>query len=274
MQVFVRNKHGIFLTEEGEFVVAELKKAMQSVDTIRSHARQPCPDPQEDKTIPHLRILTSPPESDMIATLLEQISDKYTLESAVVDVQDARTINTRLEKDTAHMLEAHDLILTNLLDSELAYIRQLVKTSTLFFLYKNRLGVHLSDQNPLASRPLISVRDLVNQPLISRSTGTQALPHVMMAIDSIGVSLKPRFVLNSERSCEYFIRCNKGYSFVPLREDQQEAYALSQTRTIPLKEQLFITHTCIVSKELLNRAYGIRILSMLKRRYKYLHEIY
>lgn len=274
VKVFVRNKHGVFLTDDGEYIVGELKKIMACVDSLRDHYLQPAADPYADRTIPQLHILTAPPESDMIATLLERVSDKFELQSAAVDVQDARTINSRLEADMAQMMADYELIITNFLDAEMTYVRSRLTGGTLFFLYKNRLGVHLSADNPLSSKALISVRDLVNQTLIARSTGTQALPHVLMAIDSIGVNLKPRFVLNNERSCEHFIRCNKGFSFVPLRDDSRDTYILPQTRIIPLKEQIFITHVAIVRNELLGTAYGRQILSMLQKRYKYLHEIY
>ena len=99
-QVFTRNPHGVFLTPDGEYIVAELQKAMNIITNLKATYLDDTlnDDSNASKEIDRIHILSVPSESEITSALLEQLNKKYILQNALINIKDAMIINKLLEK--------------------------------------------------------------------------------------------------------------------------------------------------------------------------------
>ena len=110
-QVFTRNPHGVFLTPDGEYIVAELQKAMNIITNLKATYLDDTlnDDSNASKEIDRIHILSVPSESEITSALLEQLNKKYILQNALINIKDAMIINKLLEK----AVQSYFLIMTS-----------------------------------------------------------------------------------------------------------------------------------------------------------------
>ena len=84
LQIFMRNKYGVFLTSVGETVCEEAKKIMNSVDTLQhiSFKANPAIKAMQSTFLEHINILSAHSSSNFAANLLETLYSKYTVNFA------------------------------------------------------------------------------------------------------------------------------------------------------------------------------------------------
>ena len=168
LQIFMRNKYGVFLTSVGETVCEEAKKIMSSVNNLHhiSFKENPAKKSMQNSLIEHINILSAHSSSNFASNLLETLYSKYTVNFASIISKDSKEINKLLSDDADHVLKDYDFIITNLNDYELTYIQNNIPKLQIYILHKVRLGVNISTNNPLAQQKSISIKEIMQQPLI------------------------------------------------------------------------------------------------------------
>lgn len=112
IQIFIRNKHGIFLTSEGEYIVQELQIVMQTLNALKSHYLDLTDSEPIQGRIDRVHILSVPSERETASAMLEYLGDHYTLQSpATLNIKDAMIINSLLKQDRDKLLQDYDFIL-------------------------------------------------------------------------------------------------------------------------------------------------------------------
>ena len=274
IQIFIRNKHGIFLTSEGEYIVQELQIVMQTLNALKSHYLDLTDSEPIQGRIDRVHILSVPSERETASAMLEYIGDHYTLQSATLNIKDAMIINSLLKQDRDKLLQDYDFIFTNMLEPDLLQLKEIPADPPLFLLYKNRLGIHLNQHSVFSQQDSISIKDLLNEPLIAYVPDGLETTLPLLAMKNIGVSLQPKYNITSEKTCQHFIQKNMGYSLVPYLENTPFNAAEPNTVIIPLKEKVFIHHILLVNPRLLHTQFYTRIQNLLLKQYKYMHPIY
>lgn len=277
-QVFTRNPHGVFLTPDGEYIVAELQKAMNIITNLKATYLDDTlnDDSNASKEIDRIHILSVPSESEITSALLEQLNKKYILQNALINIKDAMIINKLLEKGCAELFFDYDLIFLNLLDSQLNMIQSLCLNVPVFSLYKNRLGVHINNSCELSEKANISVKELYKIPLVAYVPDNQETTLPLLALKNIGCNFSPQYIVKSERICQNFIQNGMGFSFVPFLNQPKSSKDITpedRTTILPLKEKVYISHILIVNPELAAQSYYSRIINFLKKHYKYMNKI-
>lgn len=276
IQIFTRTHTGVFLTDDGAYIVKELEKIMDILNGLKAtYLDQHFGDAldTEEQQITRIHILSVPSESTVTSSLLENLSKKYTLQSAVIDINDAMMVLNYLENDCVTLFANYDLIFLNLLDSQLNLLQTKCSNAPIFSLYKNRLGVHINRSSIQADKEIISVKELYHQPLVAYIPDTYETTLPLLALKNIGCNFTPHYIVRSEKICHDLIHNNMGFSFVPFIYDPRKADNQSfddNTVILPLKEKVYISHALIVNPELVDQPYYMRILNFLKKQYKYM----
>lgn len=271
--VFTRNSHGVFLTSDGEYIVAELQKVMNIIAALKATYLDDSPDKEDTtlKEIDRIHILSVPSESELTSALLEQLNKKYILQNALINIKDAMIINKLLEKGCGDLFYDYDLIFLNLLDSQLNMIQSLCLDVPVFSLYKNRLGIHINSNCKLSNKTNVSVKELYELPLIAYIPDDQEINLPLLALKNIGCNFFPQYIVKSERICQKFIQNGMGFSFVPFLNQPNPPE--DGTIILPLKEKVYISHILMLNPEFVDQPYYSRIINFLKKSYKYMKEI-
>jgi len=273
--LFIRNRHGVFLTDDGEYIVSELDAVMQKLKMLQYHYAENNTDffLSSDEKIDMLRILSAPAESDFTTTLLNYLNKRYSINTVLFNIQDAIVINHMLESTSNEIFNEYDLVFANILDSNLEHLKTTYPSGTLHLLYKNTLGIHISKDNPLASKSSISVKDLYNQDLIAYLPDGQDTTIQLRALKNIGCTLQPKFVIKSEKACRSLIQKNMGYSVLHY-SDQTNANIDESTIVLPLKEKVYIYHVLLVSPACAGESYYPHIQNYISKHFKYVQQLY
>ena len=273
--LFVRNRHGVFLTADGEYIVSELEAVMQKLKMLQYHYAENNMDffSSYDEKIDMLRILSAPTESDFVTTLLNYINKRYTTDTVLFNIQDAIIINQMLESSSNKIFNDYDLVFANVLDSNLDNLKDTYPSGTLHLLYKNPLGIHISKNNPLASKSSISVKDLYNQDLIAYLPDGQDTTIQLRALKNIGCILNPKFIIKSEKACLNLIQKNMGYSVLHY-SDYINKNMDESTIIIPLKEKVYIHHVLLVNPACASETYYPHIQNYISKHFKYTQQLY
>lgn len=274
VQIFIRNKHGVFLTSEGDYIVKELQSVMHTLNALKGHYLDLSDDAPIQGRIDRVHILSVPSERETASGMLEYLGEHYTLHSAHLNIKDAMMINSLLKQDRVKLLQNYDFIFTNMLEPDLLSLRETLLDFPLFLLYKNRLGIHLNQHSLFSQQESISIKDLLNEPLIAYIPDGLEITLPLLAMKNMGVSLQPKYNITSEQTCQHFIQKNMGYSLVPYLENALLKAEEPNTVIIPLKEKVFIHHILLVNPRLLHTPYYARIQNLLLKQYKYMHQVY
>lgn len=274
IQIFIRNKHGIFLTAEGDYIVHELQTVMQTLNALKSHYLDFSEDELIQGCIDRVHILAVPSERETASALLEYLGEHYTLQGATLNIKDAMIINSLLKQDHVTLLQNYDFIFTNMLEPDIVNIKEAAADFPLFLLYKNRLGIHLNQHSRFSQQESLSIKELLNEPLIAYVPDGLETTLPLLAMKNMGVNLQPKYNITSEKTCQHFIQKNMGYSLVPYLENSPLNSAEPNTIIIPLKEKVFIHHILLINPRLLHTQYYTRIQNLLLKQYKYMHQLY
>lgn len=270
LQIFMRNKYGVFLTSVGETVCEEAKKIMNSVDTLQhiSFKANPAIKAMQSTFLEHINILSAHSSSNFAANLLETLYSKYTVNFASIISKDSKEINKLLSDNTEHLLKDYDFIITNLNDYDLTYIQNNIPKLQIYILHKVRLGVNISTNNPLAQQKSISIKEIMQQPLIMGCYDFDYSSHVQSMLESSGITLKPKFVFNSAQSSEHYVQKNLGYGIVPYDEKKDEQAFSDGTIRLPLKERIFFLQTLLINSDTCSDPFIKQTLAVAKKTYK------
>lgn len=275
VQLFVRNKYGVFLTPDGEYICAEAQKIIDAVGNLQKRYIFDNNRPAIND-LPHMNILTAHATSEFCSTLLEKICGKYDPQSASIFIEDALTVNQTIEKDPSSLFPEYDFIFTNLVQSELNRIKKSFKENSIYFLQRDRLGVRLSVDNLLSDRKSISIKDIIDQPLILAVPDPGSFSHLQIVIESLGVVIKPKYTVNAPTSCNFYIQKNLGYSIITYDDSSNKIFDsyTDGTRIIPLKEQIFVNHIMLISPYIVDHALVKYTLSFVKKNYPEMHRLF
>jgi len=273
VQVFVRNMHGVFATPEGEYIIQELTSVMQTINDLKNNYSNNTFDLSSTSNISHMRILSVPSEREIASSLLEYIEKKFHLQNIDLDIQDAIAISEKLKQAPADVMGNYDLVFAKFLAANSTYNPVPNENFCSFSLYKAPLCAHLSQQHKFAQKESVSIKELLNEPLIAYIPDGQKTNLSLLAVENIGVKLHPRHIIRSEQACTYFIQQNIGYSLV----DYNKAIVSTipeKTMYKPLKEKIFIYHVLLTSTEFSRSLYFLRIQNFLSKKYKYMQQLY
>ncbi len=276
--IFVRNRYGVFLTPDGEYICQELEKIMSLVSGLQTFASDRSGLSQEhEKVISSFNILASPPEGELSSSIIKRLCTDYNISKASIATHDAARINTLLNKNLDHIFENYDLIFTNMLPAELLSLKKDLKCVPCYSLSSNSLGIHLSTKNPLSQKKAISITELINQSLILRTyendNDDNDNIHLLNSVETLGVVLKPKYRLNSEKVCVYFIENDMGYSISPYSSASDKQYS-EKSVVVPLKEKLLITHLAFFNPLIAKSPLFTHILSILRKKYPHMHQLF
>jgi len=274
--IFIRNKYGVFLTQDGEHIYTIAKEIMSNVDLLQNRYCRNITTSSIVDTPEHINILSAHASSAIFSALQEQVCKEFLPNSAALIIKDALDINNLIETDLDSLFIHNDLISSNLTQSELNRIRDVLKGHHIFFLRKDRLGVRVNDTNTLIENSKISIKDIIDQPLIMAQPDEKAFSHLQIAIESLGVILKPKYIVNTPASVNRYVQNNWGYAIVTYDEKEAKALPADTTGTtiIPLKEEIFVHHILIVNPNFIKTACYQRTMNLLKKYYKDMRCLY
>lgn len=271
IQIFHRNKYGVFLTADGELVYNEAQKILDSILTLQNIAK----DKEEsynfnclkNEEIAHFNLLVSHSSSSFASELLEKVYNHFCVSSASIIAKDSREINNLLEKDANLIFQNFDFILTNFNQYELLHMQKLAPEFSIHLLHKYRLGIRISKNNPLAKEQSISVKDIIEQPLIIGCCDLDYSSHIQNMLESSGITLKPKFIFNSASSSHHYVQKNLGYGIVPFYESENtiQNNNTQDVITIPLKERIFFYSALCVNPVINDMAFAKYALSVAKK---------
>ena len=125
----------------------------------------------------------------------------------------------------------------------------------------------------MAKKNKISIGDIINEPLIIRTTNNDNVGYMLKYIANLGVNIKPKYKLSSEKICKQFISDNMGYSLLQINDYNTNGIP-EDTVIIPLKEKISIVHLAIINPALQDHPCYNVIYNFLKKNYGNLQQIF
>ena len=277
-RIFVRNRYGVFLTPDGEYICQQIEKIMSIVNELQSFSSGRSDlEKETENIINFFSILSSPPEGELSSTIIKRLCMDYKINKASIATYDAARINNLLTKDLSQVFDNFSLVFTNMLAAEVTSVKKDLKGIPCFSLFSNLLGIHISTKNPLAQKKSISITEVLNQSLVLRTYENEDEDadntHLLNSIETLGVVLKPKYRINSEKICTYFIENDMGYSIIPAPASPNIS-ASGKSIVIPLKEKLLITHLAFFNPMITKTPLYNRILNILRKKYSYMHQLF
>lgn len=272
-KLFNRTPHGVFLTSDGEYIISELTKAYNIIRDVKNLYSKSFVFTETKETIEHIAILSSPSGKIITSQILERLCNKFFLNSAILDVQDALAINETLKNPAQTSICSNDIIFTDVIEQDLPNLKASCANSPIFFLNKYRVGVIISKSNPLATKSSLSIKELLNIPFIDHQSSYNIYSLLHVALENINVKLKPKYFLNSEQSCTFFIKKNMGFGLIPYHEDFLKEER-DEVAVIPLKERILIDQVILFNPNFIQSPCYNRVLHMLKHSFKYMTQLY
>ena len=273
VSVFTRNRHGVFPTEDGAYIVEELTQVMNRLTALKELYTDFTTDSRltvasSDKAvIDTIRILSIPSNDIFISSMLDYLKARFSIQNALFDFHDAMWIYNTLESDISQ-LQNYDLIFTNVLDYQLEYLKQHCAPNTVFLLFKNRFGIHVSKEHKLSSYESVSIKDLLDEDLIVHISDGMTTTMHLQALQNLGCALKPKYIIKSQKACMTLIKKNVGISIINFSNTEDDRLP-KETVMIPLKEKIFSYHILLVNPSVINQPYYSHIQNYIIRHFKY-----
>lgn len=271
-KLFNRTSHGVFLSSDGEYIVNELTKAYTIIRDVKNLYSKSFILSESKETIDRITILSSPSGKLLSSQILEKLCNKFFLNSATLDVQDALAINEMLKASAQTSIYLNDIIFTDIVEQDLPYLKENCADSSIFFLNKYRIGVIISKDNPLATNSILSIKELLNIPFIDHQSSNNDYSLLHVALENINIKLKPKYFLNSEQSCTFFVKKNMGFGLIPYRNDFLNEIK-DEVAVIPLKERILINQVVLFNPSFIQSPCYTRVLHILKRSFKYMTQL-
>ena len=272
VQIFVRNRLGIFLTKDGENIVNELQKVMSTLSQLKLQYTKPDFAFQEENlAINQLHFLSVASESEVITNILEDLKKNYSLSNVVINIEGAMTIIDYYKLGADKLLQKYDFVFSNIMEANITYLKSTVMDIPTFLLSKSHLGIHINKENPLSQKHNLSIKELLNESLIIYLPEKQKKPLPLIAIENMGCVLKPKYIVKSETLCQNLIQKNMGYSIVPISKHFSQ---FENTTLIPLKENIYIYHVLQINPSIMQQPYYPKIQKIISKKYKNIHQLF
>ncbi len=273
VQLFIRNKYGVFLTPDGERICQQLEKIMLLIDDLIPLASNSKNNLSNPKLLKRFNILSAPSEVAMSSSLLKKLCKHYTVENSSIHIYDDTFINNYFTETINNFVQNFDLALTDMAHEEFMANKAYLKKLPCFFLSTSALGVHISKKNKLAQKSKISIAEIINEPLIIRVTNDDAMGYLLKYLVNLGVNIKPKYKVNSEKICKQFISDNMGYSLLQSNDFNNNEIP-EDTVIIPLKEKISIVHLAIINPAIQGHPCYNTICNFLKKNYSNMYQIF
>lgn len=186
VKIFIRNKHGVFLTPDGEYVFDKAKEVLHTVRCIEQRYSFTNRRTSRAEEIEHCNILASHSSQFLSSELLKTLCNSFIIESASIIAKDSAEINGDLEKKPEDVFSNYEFVFTNLAQEEMTRLAPLYSRYDVYELDRFRLAVHISTKNPLSTQEAISIRDIIDQPLIANQAEGDYATHIATTLANSG----------------------------------------------------------------------------------------
>ena len=268
--IFVRNKYGVFLTKEGEFVYYIAQEIINNIHQLQNHYHINHSYTLNISELGHLNILTAHSMSSITTSIYDQICQKLCPGSSSLIEKDAQAINHLIESDVSSLFRYYDLIISNATLAELNQIKSQIIDYQCYCLRKDRMGISVNIHNPLARETSISIKDILSYPLILAQPDETTYSHLRVAIEGCGIKLNPSYTCNTYDTLCHMLQNSNGYVLAMCSDSPD----LANTVTIPFDENIFLYHMLIFNPTLSKNAPLECILSSFKSHFKDLRPLY
>lgn len=267
--IFVRNKYGVFLTKEGEFVYYIAQEILNNVRTIQNRYHINHSYTKDALVLSHLNILTAHSTISKITEIYDQICQELSPDSSTLIEKDAQSINHMLESDLSAVFQNYDIIISNATLTELNQLKSQIIEYQCYCLRKDRLGISVNTSSPLAKKSSISIKDILQYPLILAQPDESTYSHLRVAIESFGVKLNPRYTVNTYNTLCHLLQTSEGYTIAIISDTTPP-----DSVTIPFEENIFLYHLLILNPLLSKHTNIEYILNILKHHFKDIRPLY
>lgn len=273
VQIFIRNKFGLFLTKEGENIYDYCTIIMDNVNKIKYQYIPEYIPESHDASSEALNILTEQALTAISYEIMEKIYKEIGVDNSLFVSKDAAVINQNISDNGVALFENYDIVFTNVLQSDLQKFKTFLNEISIYFLFEDRLAIRINDTHPLARQKMVGLKDLINLPLILALPETNTASQMQLVIESLGIPLKPKYVFNSPLQVSTYISKNSGYTFVTKSGLEMSDQEVTNTVIIPLKEIIKINHICLVKESQNNTRALQKYLNLLNKKFKKIYKI-
>ncbi len=244
--LLTRSNSGTFLTEDGEYLYHKALDILDVVEEINVNFRG---NPQDrlgsSYSIERCDVLTAYSSQNVALSLINALDNSLSVTQSSVISNDAAVINNDLEMNPEELFSSYDFVLTHFVREEYGLLKPLFEKNTAYKLDNLGLAVHISRDNPLAQKKMISIREVANQSLVFSKN--DASSHVETALANCGIRLRPRYRFNARVSADYYIAKNMGYGLRPCSASKETGQVPPNTVLIPLKEKIDFSRVIVFS---------------------------
>ena len=264
INLFNRSNAGVFLTSDGEYVYDKSREIVSLVDEVSQHfSNRSSGAAASSHEIARCAILAAHFSQSIASRLLGALVDKFVMGSSSIITEDAATINKQLINSPNDVFNAYEFVFTHYIQEEFSLLEPIFKQYESYRLEKFGLAAHFSCENPLAERSSISIRDVSDQPLVFAKTDSST--HVEMALQSYGITLRPKYRFNSTASADYYIEHNMGYGLRPYTKGSPADATPPGTVLVPLKERVVFNQVVIFGAQTANQALASTALAYFRK---------
>lgn len=268
--IFIRNKYGVFLTKEGEFVYYKAQEIINRVREIETHYNTRQTTSSQSQKLIHLNILSAQVTIRDLSVIYDQICEKLSPITSSLIEKDAQDINLLIETDLTTLFQRYDMIVSNATLTELNRIKSKIIDFQCYCLRKDCMGICVNATNPLASLDSVSIKDVLSYPLILAQPNETTYSHLHTAIEGLGIKLNPRYTVNSYDTLRHLLQNTDGYALAIMLNDTK----FPGTITIPFKENIFFYNMIIINPTLSKSENITFILNALKKQFPDIRPLY
>jgi Transcriptional regulator len=240
--LLVRTKHGVFLTADGEFVYNKSINILNDINCLKeaycSFNKLLQTDIQGK-----LSILVSFPLSESVMNLEKTLSTKYPSLISSIIIKESVDINQQLLKYDEELVP-YEIVLTDMGQRDVYLYKELSGQYDIYFLYKDRLGLEVPINDPLAREKTVSLKTIAKLPLVSLTHNKKPAQHFRL-LQEFGVALTPKFTSNLPNIISEYVTTGRAYGLKRMSEQG----ANENTVIIPLHEKAYIFNLMFVIKK-------------------------
>lgn len=190
--------------------------------------------------------------------------------------KDAADINKQIEHHLDVLIDEYDIILTNIARNDINKYKKMLNRYTLYFLSEDRIGVRLSDSHILANEEYVTLKEILKHPLILPLPESHSTSQMQLLIESLGVTLHPKYIVTSPAQANSYIQHNLGYTFVTYNESSDQKahdYYVGNTSILPLKEPIYIQHVMFLPQEFAHSVPAQKFTNSLAKKFRKMYQV-
>lgn len=250
--IFNRTKYGMFLTADGQLVYDTAQDILQRVSFLQN-AFLTIDAAAEQAEIKGILKIISDASLNLSTYRLQRIMLKrYPAIKLTSSEYEASYINKLLENHGNHPVQRfpYDMVFTSSFQNHLHFSQALHEQFDIYFLKNEHSGVLMNQDDALAGRASISLKDLANLPIAAFSVNDEP-PMIIQALESYGVKLQVAFLSNSYYNWDKYIQDGIAYGLVGsdyMVNHSPDKVKTMRTVFVPLKEKLLSSHFLLTRK--------------------------